>query len=106
MTDDSCSYHLSGSLRDGGADVGRQEKPGREAGTLANLLTHSVSHCQFPKKRLIYKTITIKLPKYQEVKKKMGWCIEPFSRSAKNIGKVQLEVQGPTIYNLTQNVLH
>ena len=46
-TDDSCSGHLWGSVRDGRADAGQQEQPGGEAGTLANLLTHSVSHCQF-----------------------------------------------------------
>ena len=34
-------------IRDGGADVGHHEQPGEEAGTLAPLLTHSVSHCQF-----------------------------------------------------------
>ena len=32
---------------DGGVDVGQQEQPGGGAGTLAHLLTHSVSHCQF-----------------------------------------------------------
>ena len=47
VTDDSCSCHLWGSVRDGGADVGQQEQPGGEAGTPAHLLTHSVSHCQF-----------------------------------------------------------
>ena len=28
------------------ADVGQQEQPGGEAGTLAHLLIHSVIHCQ------------------------------------------------------------
>ena len=47
VTDDSCSCRLWGSVRDGGADVGQQEQPGGEAGTLAHLLTQSVSHYQF-----------------------------------------------------------
>ena len=47
VTDDSCSFHLWGSVRDGGANVGQQEQPGGEAGILAHLLTHSVSHRQF-----------------------------------------------------------
>ena len=47
VTDDSCNCHLWGSVGEGGADVGQQEQPGGEAGTLAHLLTHSVSHCQF-----------------------------------------------------------
>ena len=34
-------------LREGGAESGQQEQPGGEAGTLAHLLTHSVSPCQF-----------------------------------------------------------
>ena len=34
-------------LEIGGADVGQHEQPGGEAGTLAHLLTHSVSQCQF-----------------------------------------------------------
>ena len=34
-------------MRDGGAEAGQQEQTGGEAGTLAHLLTHSVSHCQF-----------------------------------------------------------
>ena len=29
------------------AEAGQQEQTGGEAGTLAHLLTHSVSHCQF-----------------------------------------------------------
>ena len=47
MTVDSCSCHLWGSVRDWGADVGQKEQTGVEAGTLAHLLTHSVSYCQF-----------------------------------------------------------
>ena len=47
VTEDSCSCQLWCSVRDGGADVGQQEQPGGEAGTLAHLLTHSVSHCHF-----------------------------------------------------------
>ena len=47
VTDDSCSCHLWGSVRDEGANVGQQEQPGGEAGTLTHFLTRSVSHCQF-----------------------------------------------------------
>ena len=34
--------HLWGSVRDGGEDVGQQEQPGGEAGTLAHLLSPSL----------------------------------------------------------------